>query len=125
MLLGAPGIATRNKKLPGLLAILLGARTLLGAWLKTGQKGKSRTKVPTGGGLEPNSAGLQPKSDGNMVVRQERKRQSLIRHSSGDLFILKDFVNRMAVKEKRRILRSGRSFGVKSVTFVISLHCQG
>ena len=34
MLLGAPGIATRSKKLlgaPGLLAFLLGANTLLGA----------------------------------------------------------------------------------------------
>ena len=31
MLLGAPGHTTRNKKLLGLLASLLGARTLLGA----------------------------------------------------------------------------------------------
>ena len=31
MLLGAPGIATRNKKLLGTRASLLGARTLLGA----------------------------------------------------------------------------------------------
>ena len=33
MLLGAPGLTTRNKKLLGLLASLLGARTLLGASL--------------------------------------------------------------------------------------------